>query len=391
MARSIPSSPSGDAVTALTTIETKSGLVRVEKLASLNFPWGMEYLPDGRLLITEKPGYLRIFDGEKLSDPIAGVPDVAYRNQGGLLDVTVDPNFEDNRRIYLYFVEAAENQPAGAKPVADPRLGPFVDEQDTTLKGGAVLRAELGNGRLSNQTVIWRQTPKIVGLGHFGGRLAFAPDGKLIITSGERQRFDPAQDLSTSLGKVIRVNSDGSIPADNPYADATGPRAAVWSYGHRNPLGLAIEPATGTLWMHEMGPLHGDELNRPEAGKDYGWPKISNGEHYNLAEIPHHETEPTRYAAPVHYWYPAISPSGLAFYTGEKFSDWKGNAFIGGLSSQALIRVELGGGNVKSEERIGLNKRVRDVIQGSDGSLLVLVDADDGALLKLSPDKAMQK
>ncbi|MDF1728517.1 MAG: PQQ-dependent sugar dehydrogenase [Sulfitobacter sp.] len=371
--------------TAQEQFETSAGPVQMEELAQLRFPWGMEYLPDDRLLITEKPGNIRIYAEGTLSEPLAGVPEVAYRNQGGLLDIAVAPDFEDSSAIYFYFVEAAEDQPETPELDADPRLGPFIDREDTTLKGGAVARAVLGEDGLSDVEVIWRQEPKTIGLGHYGGRLTFMPDGKLIVTSGERQKFAPAQDPETNLGKIIRLNADGSIPEDNPYADEGGLRAAVWSQGHRNPLGMAVEPGTGDLWIHEMGPLHGDELNRPERAGDFGWPSVSNGEHYNRVEVPHHETALDEYVRPVYYWRPAISPSGLAFYEGDLFPDWEGSALLGGLSAQTLVRLSFEDGYVSSEERIPINLRVRDVEIAPDGAILLLTDAEEGTLLRMTP------
>jgi aldose sugar dehydrogenase len=365
-------------------IQTKSGPVAIEKLATLEEPWGMAFLPDGRLLITEKPGRLRIYADGKLSEPVSGVPKVAYREQGGLLDVEVDPDFARNNLVYLSYAEAAEQQPPNARDEPDPRFGGYFDKEDNVLKGAAVARGRLNGLALQDVKVIWRQVPKTIGRGHFGGRLAFAPDGKLFIVSGERMRFDPAQDPAANLGKVVRINSDGSIPADNPFAGKTGAQADVWTLGHRNPLGAAIHPTTGRLWINEMGPRHGDELNIPDPGKNYGWPVVSNGDNYDGSPIPDHPTRPDL-AAPAFYWHPAISPSGLMFYTGSRFKDWNGNAFIGGLSSETLLRLTLKGDKVDSEERIGVQRRIRDVIQAPDGAVLLLSDGPKGELLRLTP------
>lgn len=365
-------------------IQTKAGPVKVEQLATLVEPWGMAYLPDGRLLVTEKPGRLRVFADGRLSEPVGGVPAVAYRGQGGLLDVEVDPAFARNGLVYLSFTEAAAEQPKDARDVHDPRTGPDFDAQDNLLKGGAVARGRLEGNQLRDVQVVWRQVPKTIGRGHFGGRLAFAPDGKLLITSGDRQRFDPAQDLASNLGKIVRIEADGSIPPDNPYAKKDGARPDVWSLGHRNPLGAAIHPKTKALWIHEMGPWHGDEINVPEAGKNYGWPLVSNGDHYEGTPIPDHPTRPDL-QAPLEYWHPAISPSGFIFYTGSRFAGWDGNALIGGLSTESLIRLAFEGERAKTEERIGLRRRIRDVIQAPDGAVLLLTDAKDGALLRLTP------
>ena len=365
-------------------LETKDGPVKVEHLATLVQPWGMTFLPDGRLLVTEKPGRLRIYDKGKLSEPIAGVPKVVYYSQGGLLDVEIDPAFASNKFVYLSYAEASEQQPDVKTDKADHRLGPGQDLTHVVMKGAAVARARLDGNTLKDLKVIWRQKPKYVGRGHFGGRLVFAPDGKLFITSGERQRFEPAQDSSSALGKIIRINSDGSIPKDNPFVNRKGYLPEIWSMGHRNQLGAAINPADKKLWIHEMGPLHGDELNIPEAGKNYGWPIVSNGTHYDGTHIPDHDTD-SSFAQPLFHWHPAISPSGLMFYTGNLFSKWNGNAFIGGLSSEALIRLTLKDNKVASEERLQINRRVRDVIQAPDGSIWLLTDYKDGQLLRLSP------
>jgi aldose sugar dehydrogenase len=366
------------------TVVTKSGKIKVEKLATLNLPWGMAWLPDGRLLITEKPGQLRIFADGKLSEPVTGLPKVEYRGQGGLLDVEVDPDFASNSFIYFSYSEAAEKQTPGSRDPGDPRLGPNQDYADGVLKGGAVARAKLQGNALTDVKVIWRQTPKTVGRGHFGGRIIFSADGKMLyILSGDRQRFDPAQDQSGNLGKVIRINKDGSIPADNPMAGKAGASKDIWSLGHRNPLGGAIHPTTKQLWIHEMGPAHGDELNIPEAGKNYGWPVVSNGENYDGSRIPDHETAP-QFVKPVFYWHPAISPSGMIFYTGNMFPGWNGNILMGGFNPEALLRITLDGNQVKSEERIFLRKRIRDVAQAPDGSIWIVTDAKDGELLRLT-------
>jgi glucose/arabinose dehydrogenase len=365
-------------------VQTKAGPVEVKRLATLVEPWGMSVLPDGRLLVTEKPGRLRLYADGRLSEPIGGVPAVAYRGQGGLLDVEIDPAFARNGLVYLYYAEAAEPQPKDARDVHDPRTGPDFDKEDNLLKGGAVARGRLDGNQLRDVKVVWRQVPKTIGRGHFGGRLAFAPDGALFITSGDRQRFDPAQDLASNLGKVVRIHADGSIPEDNPFAKKPGARPDIWSVGHRNPLGAAIDPVSKTLFVHEMGPWHGDELNLPEAGKNYGWPIVSNGDHYEGTPIPDHPTRPDL-VPPMEYWRPVISPSGLAFYTGTRFAGWRGSVLIGGLSSEALIRLTLEGKRVKSEERIPLRRRIRDVAEAPDGAVLLLTDAKDGELLRLTP------
>lgn len=369
---------------AVQLLTTQTGPVRVDRLATLDNPWGMVFLPDGRLLITEKPGRLRAYSDGKLSEPIGGVPKVAYRDQGGLLDVEIDPDFERNHLVYLSYSEAGAQQPKVASDEPDPRLGPFQDLTDTALKGAAVARGRLDGLQLRDVEVIWRQVPKTIGRGHFGGRLLFAPDGKLFITSGDRQRFEPSQDLGSTIGKVVRINADGSIPSDNPFVTQQGAKPEIWSVGHRNPLGATIRPASKQLWIHEMGPAHGDELNLIERGKNYGWPVVSNGDNYDGSAIPDHATQPG-FAAPVYYWHPAVSPSGLIFYTGDLFPDWRGNALLGALSGETLLRLTLDGNRVTREERIAVARRVRDVVQAPDGAVLLLGDGDNAELLRLTP------
>jgi glucose/arabinose dehydrogenase len=240
------------------------------------------------------------------------------------------------------------------------------------------------DGSLEDVKVIWRQEPKTIGRGHFGGRLVFAPDGKLFITSGERMRFEVAQDLETNLGKIVRINPDGSIPEDNPFVGQAGARPDIFSIGHRNPLGAAIHPESKKLWVDEMGPLGGDEINIVEPGKNYGWPVVSNGDNYDRSPIPDHSTRP-EFEKPIHSWNPVVSPSGLLFHDGTGVPDWRGNLFLGGLSSEALIRLTIAGNRVTDEERIAMGRRIRDVLEDRDGSILVLTDAKDGELLRLAP------
>jgi glucose/arabinose dehydrogenase len=332
-------------------------------------------LPDGRLLITEKPGRLRVFANGQLSAPLAGVPKTSYRErkaeQGGLLDVIADPNFAQNRRIYFSFSEPAGKQSPDQKETNDPRFGGFIDMTDTMLVGGAVARATLDGNQLKDVQVIWRQDPKTIGRGHFGNRMAFGKDGSLFVASGDRMRFDPAQDPKASLGKVMRIGNDG--------------RAEVWSSGHRNILAIAMQPS-GQLWGLEMGPLGGDELNLIERGGNYGWPIVSEGVNYDKSAIPNHKTRP-EFKAPVKVWTPVISPSGAMFYDGSLFP-WKGDLLAGGLSSQAIIRLTLDGNTVKNEERINMGRRIRDVVQASDGAILVVTDDKQGELLRLTPGSA---
>ena len=214
--------------------------------------------------------------------------------------------------------------------------------------------------------------------------MVFAPDGKLFITSGDRQRFEPAQDLSGNLGKIVRINPDGTIPKDNPFVNRKGAQPDIWSFGHRNQLGAAINPVSKQLWIHEMGPRHGDEINIPAAGKNYGWPTVSNGNNYDGSRIPDHETAP-RFAGPAYYWHPSVSPTGLLFYTGNLFPDWKGTAILGGFNVEGLVLLKVDSNKVNSEERIVMNRRIRDIIQAPDGSVWMITDAKDGELLRLSP------
>jgi glucose/arabinose dehydrogenase len=353
------------------TVTSGSGEIKIEKLAALEFPWAVAALPDGRLLITEKPGRLRIFANGQLSAPVEGVPKTSYRErkqeQGGLLDVAVDPQFAQNRRIYLSYSEPAAKQDPNQKETDDPRFGGGLDLSDNMLVGGAVARATLDGNRLSNVEVIWRQDPKMIGRGHFGTRMLFAKDGSLFVTSSDRMRFDPAQDPNTNLGKVVRISADG--------------RQEIWTSGHRNMLAIAQRPS-GELWVVEMGPLGGDELNLLQQGRNYGWPVVSDGDNYDKSPIPDHKTRP-EFQAPVKTWTPVISPSGALFYDGGMFP-WKGDLLVGGLSSMAIVRLTLDGNTVKSEERLNMGRRIRDVLQASDGAIVVVTDDKNGELLRLT-------
>ena len=377
------------AVAPPNVVSSSAGNIKIEKLATLEQPWGLALLPDGKVLITEKPGRLRIWTNGQLSEPLQGVPRAFYRgpsDQGGLLDVEIDPDFARNKFVYLSYVEAAEPQPPGARDEGDPRFGRSGPSPDNIVRGGVVARGRLEGNQLQDVQVIWRQEPKTVGRGHFGNRIVFAPDGKLFITSGERMRFDPAQDLSSNLGKVVRINKDGSLPNDNPFAGREGARGDVWSYGHRNMLAAAID-ASGRLWVVEMGPLGGDELNLVQPGKNYGWPLVSNGDNYDSSMIPDH---PSRrdLQAPVRSWSPVISPSGAIFYTGALFPAWRGQMLLGGLSSRSLVRLAIDGERVAVEERIDMKRRIRDLVQAPDGALLLIVDDVKGDLLRLTLESA---
>ena len=341
--------------TGIRVITVSSGLVN---------PWGLAFLPDGRMLVTERPGRLRLVteDG-KLSDPLGGVPDVFARGQGGLLDVALDPAFEKNSLVYLSYAEPGKG---GA--------------------GTAVGRGRLEGNRLVSFSTIFQQVPKTRTSVHFGSRLAFAGDGKLFITLGDRGERDRVQDFSIHRGQVIRINPDGTIPRDNPFVGRTGYRPETWSVGHRNQQSAAIHPETGELWTVEHGARGGDEINIPGAGLNYGWPVISYGVHYSGLKIGV-GTHKEGMEQPVYYWDPSIAPSGMAFYTGDRFPAWKGNLLVGALKGRMLVRLELDGEKVVKEERIlrEMNKRIRDVRQGPDGFIYLLTDETNGRILRLEP------
>lgn len=330
----------------------------------LNFPWGMTFMPDGNLLVTERVGRLRIVspDGQ-VSEPIKGVPKVFSMQQGGLLDVEIDPNFASNQIIYLSYAE-----PEGAKA------------------GTAVAKAKLVDDRLENLQVIFRQIPKTVGAQHFGSRLIFAPDGNLFITLGDRAKYiEESQNLSNHLGKLIRIRPDGSIPKDNPYVENTKAKPEIWSYGHRHIQGAAINPKTGDLWLHEHGPRGGDEINIPKPGKNYGWPKASYGVHYSMIPIKD-EHEEQGFEEPIYYWTPSIAPSGMIFYNGNLFPGWRGNLFVGALAGRHVARLVVDGDKIAGEEQLLQNTlRFRDVEQGPDGAIYLLSDEEDGKILKVVP------
>lgn len=338
-----------------------------EARATFDEPWAMTFLPDGTLLVTEKRGTLKHLDpkSDKASS-ITGVPKVAYGGQGGLGDVILHPDYADNGWVYLSYAETG----------------------DGDTRGAAVARATLqldaqGGGSLNELQVIWRQVPKVTGGGHYGHRLAFGPDGKLWITSSERQKFTPAQDMQGNLGKLVRLNDDGSLPDDNPFADQGEVAGQVWSLGHRNMLGLAFD-AQDRLWVHEMGPAGGDELNLIKRGENYGYPEVSNGDHYGGKPIPDHDTRP-EFEAPKITWNPVISPAGFVIYQGKQFPGWDGAGLIGGLSSRALIRIAFDGENAREAERYAMGARIREVEQGPGGSLWLLEDGSGGRLLELKP------
>jgi aldose sugar dehydrogenase len=349
------------------TRSTAKGVtVRIERIASgLDHPWGMAFLPDGRLLVTERnSGKLYILGNDRaLSSPLPGLPEVAAQGQGGLLDVALDPDFERNGLIYLSYAKPTE---------------------------GGRSTAALGRGRLAGDRIegfrdIFVQQPAVEGSKHFGNRIAFSPDGRfLFFAMGERYQFDPAQELTNHLGKVIRILPDGSVPEDNPFSERADALGEIWSYGHRNIQAMAFQPETGALWVGEMGPRGGDELNMIEKGGNYGWPEVSWGRHYSFLPIPDPPTRP-EFNDAVRHWTPVISPNGMVFYQGELFPDWKGNALIGGLTHREIVRLVFDGTNVVDEDRLTMPARIRDVEQAPDGSLFVLTDEDDGKVLRLTP------
>lgn len=370
---------------AQTTVTGTAGTtLQMTELATFDGAWAMTFLPDGRALVTEQAGSIWLLNqsGAKIAR-IGNVPDVQDRGQGGLGDIIIDPDFATNNIVYISYVER--------------------DAENNRLSGAAVTRATLtltsNGGTLSDGDVIWRQFPKVTGNGHYGHRMVISPDGYLFITSGDRQKFTPAQNMDMNLGKVIRLNRDGSVPEDNPFFGQGGVTNQIWSLGHRNPLGIDFD-AEGDLWLHEMGPKHGDELNRVLRSENYGYPVVSNGDHYSGKEIPDHSTNPI-YENPAAYWVPAISPAGFTIYDGDLFEDFKSDGFIGGLSSQALIRVVFDSDKIEAvsdspsksdrretiaaeAERFEWGKRIREVEQGPDGALYVLED-NEGRLLKLTP------
>jgi glucose/arabinose dehydrogenase len=345
--------------------DTSAGRVRLTIVAGgLAHPWSLAFLPGGGMLVTERPGRLRPISADgQVGPPIAGVPPVFAGGQGGLLDVALDPAFAENRLIYLSYAEPGEG---GA--------------------GTAVARGRLAEGALEDVAVIFRQQPKVEGDAHFGSRLVFGPDGMLFVTLGERNRRDQAQSLADHLGTIVRLAPDGGVPADNPFVGRAGARPEIWSYGHRNVQGAAIHPGTGRLWTTEHGPRGGDELNIPAPGRNYGWPVIGYGRHYNLTRIGEGNSK-AGMEQPVLYWDPSIATCGLAFYTGDAMPAWRGSLFVGGMAARQLRRLALKGNDVVGEEQLfnGFGRRIRDVRQGPDGRLYLLTDEPNGELVRVDP------
>ncbi len=348
---------------------------RVTVAEGLNTPWGLAFLPDGQMLVTERPGRLRIVSrGGKLSSPVAGLPKVDARSQGGLLGLAVDPKYPENQLIYWSYSEL----------------------QDDGTNNTAVARGKLVNGaepRVDNVQVIFHQTPSLKSTLHFGSRLVFWRGGTLFVTLGDRSIEEgrmQAQRLDGLLGKVVRIHADGSIPGDNPFAGKPAARPEIWSYGHRNIQGAALNPATGELWTIEHGTRGGDELNIARKGRDYGWPTIAYGIEYGGGAITGDITAKMGMEQPRYYWDPVIAPGGMTFYTGSLFPAWRQSVFIGGLGSTHLVRLSLDGERVTGEERLlaDLGERIRDVVQGPDGALYILTDSRRGQILKLVPKRS---
>ncbi len=356
--------------------------VRPETVAAgLQNPWGLAFLPGGRFLVTERPGKLRVIAADgKLAAPVAGVPEVAAGGQGGLLDVITDSDFARNRTVYFCFSEPAAT--GGGNSTALARATLSADET-----------------RLENLKIIFSQKPKVASTAHFGCRIVEsraagnngASDGKLFLTLGERfSRREDAQKLDNHHGKIVRINKDGSVPQDNPFAGKAGALPEIWSYGHRNAQGATLAP-DGTFWMHEHGPQGGDEINLPKAGANYGWPVITYGENYGGGKIGEGLTEKAGMQQPLHYWVPSIAPSGMAFLTSDRYGKaWQGNLFVGSLKFGYLDRIELSApfaGKVVRESKLlgDVGERIRDVRQGPDGLLYVLTDNSNGKLIRLLP------
>jgi glucose/arabinose dehydrogenase len=355
------------AVPAQDTIRTEAAAIRVVTVTSgLAHPWGLAFLPDGRMLVTERAGRLRIVghDGRLAPQPVAGLPPIEEYGQGGLLDVALHPRFGENGLVYLSYAERGD--------------GGY---------GTAVLRGRLSGDRLEAVEVIYRQQPKSRGGRHFGSRLVFDRAGFLYVTQGDRGEQERAQNLGDLAAKVVRLHDDGRVPSDNPFVGKAGARPEIFTLGNRNVQGAALHPATGELWTHEHGPQGGDEVNVLRKGVNYGWPVITYGVNYGIGTKIGEGTAKPGMAQPVHYWVPSIAPSGMAFYTGDKFPAWRGDLFVGALRDQLLVRLKLEGEKVVREERMlqGAIGRIRDVRQGPDGHLYLLTDSSVGAIFRIEP------
>ena len=341
------------------------GVKAVDVATGLSYPWGLVFLPDGRMLVTEKGGALRVVTAEgQVSDPLGGLPAIAVGGQGGLLDIALSPSFGADQLVYFTFTES--NGPAGTHV--------------------AVARGRFAETRLDDVQVVFRQSTDVDNTLHFGSRLVFGHDGNLWVTFGERNDNWASQALDSHLGKVIRIAPDGSIPADNPYVGVAGVKPEVWSYGHRNPQGATVHPDTGALWLVEHGPRGGDELNLVQPKLNYGWPRITYGRHYDTGLPVGEGTTAPDVESPRYYWAPtSVSPSGIAFYSGTAVPAWRGSAFIGALSTTSLMRVTFNGDTAAGHEVMlaDLGERIRDVRMGPDGNLYLLTDSGEGRILRV--------
>lgn len=350
------------------TIDSRWATVQVETIAEgLAHPWGLAFLGSGRLLITERPGHMRIVEADgSLGEPIEGLPEIKVRNQGGLLDVALSPDYDSDRMVYFSYSEP--------------------ESEGSEITSTAVARARLENNALHDVEVIFSQYPKENGGRHYGGRLQFSANGEyLFIGLGDRgHRSDDAQLVNNHTGTLIRIYPDGSVPTDNPFVGQEGAQPEIWSYGHRNIQGMDVQPSTGQLWTVEHGPQGGDELNRPEAGLNYGWPIITHGEQYGGGEVGIGFAKEGM-ESPVWHWTPSIAVSGLAFYTGNQFPAWEGNALATGLRGNNLARLEIDGDRVIHQELMQFDYRIREVKVDNDGYIYLLTDHSDGKILRLSP------
>jgi glucose/arabinose dehydrogenase len=352
-------------------LETEKTPITVTEIAAgLRHPWAIAFLPDGRMLVTERIGKMRVIGADgTIGSALDGLPEVDARGQGGLLDVAVHPQFPENRLVYWSYAESGEG--GNSTAVARGKL----NQDETTL---------------TDVEVVFSQQPKVKSTAHFGSRLVFDGKGHLFITMGERSSAKfrvQAQDLKSHLGKIVRLNEDGSVPKDNPYVGKDGARPEIWSYGHRNVQAATLNPTTGELWEIEHGPKGGDELNVAEAGKNYGWPVISYGVNYSGTPVGSGKAKAEGMEDPLYQWTPVIAPSGMIFYSGKLAPEWERNIFVGGLGSEALVRLEVEGRKVIHEERLleNLGERIRDVVEGPDGAIYVATDADNGKILKIVP------
>ena len=333
----------------------------------LSHPWALEFLPDAAMLVTERSGNLRVVEMDgTVSDPVAGVPEVHAVAQGGLLDVALAPDFDESRRIFLTFAEPTEDASRTAAATG-------ILSDDRT--------------ELTDVEVVFRQHPEFESRGHYGSRIVFDTDGTMYVTMGDRmdRSRELAQDPSNTIGTVARINPDGSIPDDNPFVDDPDRADPIWSWGHRNIQAADLHPETGDLWTIEHGPAGGDELNRPEAGKNYGWPAVTYGENYDGTKVTEGVTKRDDVVQPVYYWDPVIAPSGMVFYTGDAFPVWQGDLFVGGLASNKVVRLVFDGNRVAAEEWLPINARVRDVKQGPDGALYLVTDEPEAKVLRIVP------